>query len=207
MCSRYFSSLMSLQPQQITHTHTSHTPSPSPRSPLPEFMTLGFVTPFNLTRAVSWNWWTGHQWAHNWKEHFFPAFSSKHLSREGKGPLSPSSSHAWLELMAHSWHVAAAAMDLWLGWSRLAQEAIFHRPCPYFTTLTFFLPHFLLWGDVIKDLFWAEPSFSDLLQPGLCFATILWEERLPAPFRLYYSSSRHDSASRCEGISIYSLCF
>lgn len=159
------------------------------------------MIPFNLTRAVYWSL-NRSPVGTQLEATLLPAFSSKHLSREGKGPLSPSSSHAWLELMAHSWHISAAAMDLWLGWFRLAQEAIFHRPCPYFTKLTFFLPPLLLRGVVIKDSFlgWA------LIIRAAAAGTLLHHHPL-ASFRLYYSSSRDDRASGCEGIPFYSLCF
>lgn len=69
--------------------------------------------------------------------------------------------------MVHSWQVSEATMDLGLEWLGLAQEVIFHSPCPYFTTLTFLLAPLLLRGAVIKDLFQAERSFSVLPQPRL----------------------------------------
>lgn len=38
-----------------------------------------------------------------------------------------------------------------------------------------------------------------------CFTTMLWKEQLLASFRFYYSSSRHHTASRSEGITIMPL--
>lgn len=85
-----------------------------------------FCDPFNLTRATYWSLNRSPVGTQP-KATPVPAFNSKHLSGEGKGPLSLSSTHGWLELMVHSWQVFAVAVDLWLEWLHLTQKVIFHK--------------------------------------------------------------------------------
>ena len=104
-------------------THTS----PIPTSPFPDSRLLVlFSDPFNLTRATYWSLNRSPVGTQP-KATPVPAFNSKHLSGEGKGPLSLSSTHGWLELMVHSWQVFAVAVDLWLEWLHLTQKVIFHK--------------------------------------------------------------------------------